>query len=399
MKPKTHSFGIRRWLLALAVFGASSFTAATVTLQLEDYPDVGTRNRLDTDTTGHAAVVIGPAGENQTWDFTQAIHGRQIGMDYVLPSETLYGASVPGAERAIKTWQWLSVDPIPIVFPSGLEGFFEVYYYQKMLPADGILQGNGMGAVSPIYAGGFAFTQPCAELAFPMAIGKTWLKKYEFSAPASIGALSTTLVTKDSSVMEVDAAGRLTIPLGAFDCVRVKATRHLTLKALLFGTYLTLSVDTLIVYDWYAKDVGLVLEAASHSSEKNSQFTDAGFLMRLASTNVPSAVECDPGCGPTAVLPERCELGQNHPNPFNPATAMHYRLTAAGDVTLTVLDILGKPVTVLESGFRSPGNHRVVWNGTDKAGRRMPSGVYFYRLEVRSADGTFTRTRKMIMTY
>lgn len=394
MKPKTHSFGIRGGLLALAVFGASSLTAATVTLLLEDYPDVGTRNRMDTDTTGHAAVVIGPAGENQTWDFTQAIHGRQIGMDYVLPSETLYGASVPGAERAIKTWQWLSVDPVPIVFPSGLEGFFEVYYYQKMLSADGVLQGNGMGAVSPIYSGGFTFTEPSVELSFPMAVGKTWLKKYEFSAPATVGALSTTLVTKDSSVMEVDAAGRLTIPLGTFDCVRVKAARHLTLKAQLFGTYLTLSVDTLLVYDWYAKGVGLVLEAASHSGEKNPQFTDAGFLLRLASTNVPSGVED----GPAAIRPEQCELSQNHPNPFNPSTAIDYRLASAGHVTLAVFDILGKPVTVLESGFRPAGSHSAVWNGADKAGRRMPSGVYLCTIEVRSAEGAFSRTRKMILT-
>ncbi len=373
--------------------------ADAVELQIGDAPAVGVRNRMQTDTTGHAAVNVGTAGDNQVWDFTQTLHGQEILMDIVQPSETPYAAIVPGAEWAIQSKQWLSVDPVPFIFPAGMEGFFDVYFYMKTQAASNEIQGLGMGAVTPFYSGGFAFTAPSTDRVYPMAVGTKWLKKYEFFAPAKIGEINTTLATKDSSVMEVDAAGRLTIPLGTFDCVRVKAVRHLTLKAEPFGTYLTLSVDTLLIYDWYAKGVGLVLEAASHSGEKNPQFTDAGYVSRLSGTNVPSAVECDPGCGPTAVMPERCELSQNHPNPFNPATAIFYRLASAGDVTLTVLDILGKPVTVLESGFRSPGNHRAVWNGTDRSGRRMASGVYFYRIEVRSADGAFTRTRKMIMTY
>ncbi|MBN2201760.1 hypothetical protein JW777_07400 [bacterium] len=387
-----------RLSLAAVLLAAAAPEVRAVDLQIGDAPGVGVRNRMQTDTTGHAAVNVGDPGENQVWDFTQPLAGSEILLDIVQASETPYAAAVPGAEWAIQSKQWLSLDPVPFLLPDGMEGFFDVYYYMKTLTASNEIQGLGMGAVTPFYTGGFAFTAPSTDRVYPMAIGTRWLKKYEFSAPANISGLSTTLVTKDSSVMEVDAFGRLTIPLGAFDCVRVKAVRHLTLKGLLFGNYLTLSVDTLIVYDWYAKDVGLVLEAASHSGEKNPRFADAGYVSRLSYTNVPSAVECDPGCGPSALRPVQYELSQNHPNPFNPSTAVHYRLAAAGDVTLTVFDILGKPVTVLESGWRPGGGHRAVWNGTDKDGRRVPSGVYFYRIEVRSADGAFTRTRKMILT-
>lgn len=382
------------------LFLAAVFVAAAAPgirafeLQIGDAPAVGTRNRMQTDTTGHAAVNLGEPAENQTWDFTQPLQGGEIPLDIVQPSETPYAAIVPGAEWAIQSKQWLSVDPMPFVLPTGLEGFFDVYSFMKTQTASNEIQGLGMGAVTPFYAGGFAFLAPSTELVFPMAVGTRWLKKYEFLAPAAIGTLTTTLATKDSSVMEIDAAGRLTLPIGTYDCVRVKAVRHLTLKAELFGSFLTLSVDTLILYDWYAKDVGLVLEVASHSGEKNPGFTDAGYVARLSYTNVPSGIDD----GQAVLFPERCGLSQNHPNPFNPSTAIDYRLAAAGDVTLTVFDILGKPVSVLESGFRAAGSHRSVWNGTDRAGRRMPSGVYFCRLEVRSADGAFTRTRKMILT-
>jgi hypothetical protein len=383
-------------LLTAALLVAAVPCARAVELQIGDAPAVGTRNRMHTDTTGHAVVAVGLPGDNQTWDFTQPLQGREILLDVVQASETPYAAAVPGAEWAIRSKQWLSLDPVPIVLPAGLEGFFDVYYYMKTLTASNEIQGLGMGAVTPFYTGGFPFFAPSIDRVYPMAIGTRWLKKYEFSAPANISGLTTTLVTKDSSVMEVDAAGRMTIPLGTFDCVRVKATRHLTLKAQLFTAYLTLSVDTLIVYDWYAKGVGLVLEAASHSSEKNPQFTDAGYVSRLSYTNVPSGVDD----GPAAAVPARWDLAQNHPNPFNPSTAIHYRLAAPANVTLTVFDILGKSVTVLETGFRSAGGYRAVWNGTDRDGRRMSSGVYFYRLDIRPSSGEegFTRTRKMILT-
>jgi hypothetical protein len=38
------------------------------------------------------------------------------------------------------------------------------------------------------------------------------------------------------------------------------------------------------------------------------------------------------------------------------------------------------------------GSHRLTWDGTDSAGRRIPTGVYFARLE----SGDFTQTRKML---
>jgi hypothetical protein len=401
MKQKTRFLRTRRLIPALLALGAAGAMSATISLNLSDYPDVGTRNRLATDTTGHAAVVIGSAGADRTWDFTQTLHGREIGMDFVLPSETPFGASVPGAETAVKTMQWLSVDPVPLILPNGLEGFFDVYYYEKPLPADNILQWIGLGTTvvgpgttTPIYSGGFIFGAPCTELAYPLSLGKTWLKKYEFSAPAVISGLSTTLVTKDSSVMEVDATGRMTLPVGAYDCVRVKATRYLSLKGLLFGNYLKISVDTLIVYDWYAKDIGLIAEAASHSGEKNPLFTDAGYVARLASTSVPNGVEG----GPAATAPAACELSQNSPNPFNPSTSVRYRLASAASVDLSVFDLLGRRVATLESGFMPAGSHRAVWNGADRTGRRAASGVYFVRLESRpSGVPAVTLTRKMIL--
>lgn len=89
----------------------------------------------------------------------------------------------------------------------------------------------------------------------------------------------------------------------------------------------------------------------------------------------------------------RTELRQNTPNPFNPATTISFYLARPGPVTLTVYDVTGALVTTLVARSLGEGSHEVDWSGTDARGRRVGSGVYFYRLETRGE----TLTRKLTL--
>jgi hypothetical protein len=71
----------------------------------------------------------------------------------------------------------------------------------------------------------------------------------------------------------------------------------------------------------------------------------------------------------------------NSPNPFNPMTRIEYDLPKSGRVRLDVFSAAGNLVVTVEDAFREAGRRQVVWNGTDAAGRALPSGVYFARLE------------------
>jgi hypothetical protein len=73
-------------------------------------------------------------------------------------------------------------------------------------------------------------------------------------------------------------------------------------------------------------------------------------------------------------------LHQNYPNPFNLATVISYSLPGAGMVTVDVLDIMGRKVQTLWSGYREPGTHRILWDGNDLLGAAVSTGVYFYRV-------------------
>ena len=62
-------------------------------------------------------------------------------------------------------------------------------------------------------------------------------------------------------------------------------------------------------------------------------------------------------------------------------------------VTLKIFNTRGALVRTLVDSERSPGTHTAFWDGTDSAGRRVPSGVYFYRINA----GDFSKTRKMVL--
>ena len=87
------------------------------------------------------------------------------------------------------------------------------------------------------------------------------------------------------------------------------------------------------------------------------------------------------------------ELGQNHPNPFNPRTAIKFSLEQASPVSLQVFDLNGRVVKTLADGSMAAGGHEVVWNGQDENGSSLASGVYFYRLQ---AEGR-TMNRRMVL--
>lgn len=88
-------------------------------------------------------------------------------------------------------------------------------------------------------------------------------------------------------------------------------------------------------------------------------------------------------------------LQQNYPNPFNPSTKINFGLKKAGNVEITVYNILGNKVATLLNGYKPAGNHSVSFDARNlPAGRQgLSSGVYFYRI----VTNEFVQTRKMIL--
>jgi hypothetical protein len=87
-------------------------------------------------------------------------------------------------------------------------------------------------------------------------------------------------------------------------------------------------------------------------------------------------------------IPTVFSLSQNYPNPFNPSTSITYGLPHKSQVTLTVFNMLGQRVAVLDEGEREAGYYSIVFDG-----KRLASGMYLYRIQA----GGFVQTRKLIL--
>ena len=97
-------------------------------------------------------------------------------------------------------------------------------------------------------------------------------------------------------------------------------------------------------------------------------------------------------------IPTETELLRNYPNPFNPETWIPYRLAEDAFVTLTIYDGSGRVIRTLDVGPRIAAVYErrskaVYWDGRNRLGEQVASGVYFYTL---SADDYFA-TRKMVI--
>jgi poly-gamma-glutamate capsule biosynthesis protein CapA/YwtB (metallophosphatase superfamily) len=77
-------------------------------------------------------------------------------------------------------------------------------------------------------------------------------------------------------------------------------------------------------------------------------------------------------------------LHENFPNPFNPETKFSFTLNyPSHSAAIDIYNIKGQKVNTLNVDIsRGADNYSVIWQGDNKSGKRVSSGVYFYRLSV-----------------
>jgi len=92
-------------------------------------------------------------------------------------------------------------------------------------------------------------------------------------------------------------------------------------------------------------------------------------------------------------IPSKFELSQNYPNPFNPSTKIDFSIPKNEFVSIKIYDITGREVYTLVNEKMNAGKFSTSWLAIDKAGMRVPSGVYFYRI----IAGNYIESKKMVL--
>ncbi len=93
-------------------------------------------------------------------------------------------------------------------------------------------------------------------------------------------------------------------------------------------------------------------------------------------------------------MPHAIILKGNYPNPFNSQTTLNYTLNHTGTLMLEIFNLSGKFIKKYHRPSQNPGEYSINWDGTDKFGNQLESGIYFYTLDL---NGEFIDSRKMVL--
>ena len=218
------------------------------------------------------------------------------------------------------------------------------------------------------------FTATAAEQAMPHRLTKVCGDSQEGTASILLAEPLVVLVSDEDGAAMAGVVVSFAVTAGGGTLSSTTATTNANGRA---RTRLTLG-----------SEVGTNTVSATVEELEPVTFTAIGEESPLA-----SLFDAFLGGGKRVALPDRPQLAQNAPNPFNSQTILSYFLHASGPARGEVFALSGQRVAVLQQGPQQAGYHRLHWDGRDDAGRLVASGAYLYRLVTDDA----VLTRKLIL--
>lgn len=143
--------------------------------------------------------------------------------------------------------------------------------------------------------------------------------------------------------------------------------------------------------------IGFVQGSGSSSSPKKYLFRDQNavggkvFQYRLKQLDADGSFKYYYGVE-VEILPDKFELLQNFPNPFNPSTTFKFGLKENAKVKISLLNLIGEEIITLLDEEKEAGYHSFELNAGNLA-----SGVYLCKLDAKSAAQSFTQVRKIVL--
>lgn len=156
-----------------------------------------------------------------------------------------------------------------------------------------------------------------------------------------------------------------------------------------------------------ATTVSELIQATNTSQQQTYIFTDAElqedgtYYYWLQNSDLDGTVDFH---GPISIaytivgggipsIPLVTALGPAYPNPFNPSTTLSYSLAEPAPVVIDIYNQRGQLVRSYHKEHSAPGQFSLAFDGRDRNGVPLSSGVYLYRMSA----GTFSQFRKMVL--
>jgi len=113
----------------------------------------------------------------------------------------------------------------------------------------------------------------------------------------------------------------------------------------------------------------------------DSSSSSSSYILTLARTNVGINVI-------SSLIPEKFDLQNNYPNPFNPSTIIRFDVARSQNVKISVFDITGRLTETLVNEGLQPGSYEATFSGSNYS-----SGIYYYKMETKD----YVMTKKMLL--
>lgn len=260
------------------------FAQNIIVITKDELPStIGTTWTTLNDTTKNVIIDVGSPGEDQRWNFTQSIDGIEIKHTVVSLDSTPYRSDFPESDFVIKYEDGLLDLIYSDVFPQ-IKG--DVYFYQQI--TDTVVYLLGTGFRSSFISGSAHFEPPNAILNFvPTQFGDAWTTKSVFTIVKDTTIMGVSgqlkLTVNDSAYSVIDAWGKIVIPLGEFDCLRMKSYVTMNEEVTFNDMSITTKHARVINYNWITENYGNVMRVTSHTGEQDDNFTDARIYSRMIS--------------------------------------------------------------------------------------------------------------------
>jgi hypothetical protein len=315
---------------------------------------------------------------------------------FVIEDFVLYNAVDAELQLVVRDASW-----IPDIAVDGNNGNIYVVWQDSRFNPAGLIG----SVISRSTDGGDTWSDPLPVNTFPNPLAQGFLPTVAVSDDGSVGVLyydfrndSFGDATLDTDVhlavfdSELDRLGEVQLTESSFDMRQMLLTGFRYFP----GDYVGLDTanNDFVAAFTVANNLGLPIDLSEPPflavDTHNRQ--DIVYARVAAGSWLGSAAHHRP---PTELEPAsaRYALHPNAPNPLSNRTLIRFDLPQAGHVRLDVFDVAGRRVRSLVREDREVGRYAVPWNGLDDNGRRVPSGIYLYRL----LAGEFADTRRMVL--
>ncbi len=170
---------------------------------------------------------------------------------------------------------------------------------------------------------------------------------------------------------------------------------HFNLKTIIIGNFgiNTNSINPLFYsagtwYDYFSGDSIIVTDVSEEITLKPGEF----HIYTDRKLETPE----DDILNPEVV--RQFNLAQNYPNPFNLSTTIEFELAQSSLIQIKIYDILGREVTTLLNDYIAAGRYELIWDGKNRHGISVSSGMFIYEIQVKVAGQMlFHQSRKMVL--